>query len=110
MVSKALKAVQEEKKEDEDLVNFVFPKKVKNLSPIDELNIDLIQSVLNSEKENLLKSEDICQELVSILNDTEKISEILMKDKEESKKKEKKEKKRGIEPGPKKEKPEDDYQ
>ena len=110
MVSKALKAVQEEKKEDEDLVNFVFPKKDKNPSPIDELNIDLIQSVLNSEKENLLKSEDICQELVSILNDTEKISEILMKDKEESKKKEKKEKKRGIEPGPKKEKPEDDYQ
>ena len=40
MVSKALKAVQEEKKEDEQLVNFVFPKKVKNPSPIEELNIE----------------------------------------------------------------------
>ena len=59
MVSKALKAVQEEKKEDEQLVNFVFPKKVKNPSPIDELNIDIIQTVLNTEKENLLKSKDI---------------------------------------------------
>ena len=54
MVSKALKAVQEEKKEDEQLVNFVFPKKVKNPSPIEELNIDIIQTVLNTEKENLL--------------------------------------------------------
>ena len=109
MVSKALKAVQEEKKEEEQFVNFVFPKKAKNPSPIEELNIDLIQSVLNSEKENLLKSEDICQELVSILNDTEKISEILLKDKEETKKKEKKEKKKGADIGPKKEIPEEDY-
>ena len=109
MVSKALKAVQEEKKEEEQFVNFVFPKKAKNPSPIEELNIDLIQSVLNSEKENLLKSEDICQELVSILNDTEKISEILLKDKEEIKKKEKKEKKKGADIGPKKEIPEEDY-
>ena len=90
MVSKALKAVQEEKKEDEQLVNFVFPKKVKNPSPIEELNIDIIQTVLNTEKENLLKSEDICQELFNILNDTEKISEILIKEKEKTKKKEKK--------------------
>ena len=109
MVSKALKAVKEEKKEEEQLINFVFPQKVKNPSPIDELNIDLIQSVLNSEKENLLKSEDICQELFNILNDTEKISEILIKDKEDSKKKEKKEKKRGIEANPQKKIPEEDY-
>ena len=90
MISKALKAVKDKKKEEEQLVNFVFPQKVKNPSPVEELNIDLIQLVLNSEKENLLKSDDICQELVSILNDTEKISEILIKDKEELKKKEKK--------------------
>ncbi len=109
MVSKALKAVKEEKKEEEQLINFVFPQKVKNPSPIEELNIDLIQSVLNSEKENLLKSEDICQELFNILNDTEKISEILIKDKEDSKKKEKKEKKRGIETNPQKKIPEEDY-
>ena len=109
MVSKALKAVKEEKKEEEQLINFVFPQKVKNPSPIDELNIDLIQSVLNSEKENLLKSEDICQELFNIINDTEKISEILIKDKEDSKKKEKKEKKRGIEANPQKKIPEEDY-
>ena len=110
MVSKALKAVQEEKKEDEQLVNFVFPKKVKKPTAIDELNIDLIQLVLNSEKENLLKSEDICQELSNILNDTEKISEILIKDKEKNKKKEKKEKKeKKGEPGPKKDNPEEDY-
>ena len=109
MVSKALKAVKEEKKEEEQLINFVFPQKVKNPSPIDELNIDLIQSVLNSEKENLLKSEDICQELFNILNDTEKISEILIKDKEDSKKKEKKEKKRGVEANPQKQIPEEDY-
>ena len=109
MVSKALKAVKEEKKEEEQLINFVFPQKVKNPSPIEELNIDLIQSVLNSEKENLLKSEDICQELFNILNDTEKISEILIKDKEDSKKKEKKEKKRGIEANPQKKIPDEDY-
>ena len=109
MVSKALKAVKEEKKEEEQLINFVFPQKVKNPSPIEELNIDLIQSVLNSEKENLLKSEDICQELFNILNDTEKISEILIKDKEDSKKKEKKEKKREIEANPQKKIPEEDY-
>ena len=109
MVSKALKAVKEEKKEEEQLINFVFPQKVKNPSPIEELNIDLIQSVLNSEKENLLKSEDICQELFNILNDTEKISEILIKDEEDSKKKEKKEKKRGIEANPQKKIPEEDY-
>ena len=46
--------------------------------------------MLNSEKDNLLKSEDICQELFNILNDTEKISKILIKDKEEEKKSEKK--------------------
>ena len=110
MVSRALKAVKEGKKEEEQFVNFVFPQKVKNPSPIEELNIDLIQSVLNSEKENLLKSEDICQELVSILNDTEKISEILLKDKEELKKKEKKEKKRGGVPSISEKKlAEDDY-
>ena len=109
MISKALKAVKGKKKEDEQLINFVFPQKVKNPSPVEELNIDLIQLVLNSEKENLLKSDDICQELVSILNDTEKISEILIKDKEELKKKEKKEKKRlGLDVSERK-KSEDDY-
>ena len=109
MISKALKAVKDKKKEEEQLVNFVFPQKVKNPSPVEELNIDLIQLVLNSEKENLLKSDDICQELVSILNDTEKISEILIKDKEELKKKEKKEKKRlGMDVSERK-KSEDDY-
>ena len=109
MISKALKAVKDKKKEDEQLINFVFPQKVKNPSPVEELNIDLIQLVLNSEKENLLKSDDICQELVSILNDTEKISEILIKDKEELKKKEKKEKKRlGLDVSERK-KSEDDY-
>ena len=109
MISKALKAVKDKKKEDQELINFVFPQKVKNPSPVEELNIDLIQLVLNSEKENLLKSDDICQELVSILNDTEKISEILIKDKEELKKKEKKEKKRlGLDVSERK-KSEDDY-
>jgi len=109
MISKALKAVKGKKKEDEQLINFVFPQKVKNPSPVEELNIDLIQLVLNSEKENLLKSDDICQELVSILNDTEKISEILIKDKEELQKKEKKEKKRlGLDVSERK-KSEDDY-
>ena len=29
------------------VVNFVFPKKIKNPTPIDELNINLIQLVLN---------------------------------------------------------------
>ena len=109
MISKALKAVKDKKKEDQQLINFVFPQKVKNPSPVEELNIDLIQLVLNSEKENLLKSDDICQELVSILNDTQKISEILIKDKEELKKKEKKEKKRlGLDVSERK-KSEDDY-
>ena len=109
MISKALKAIQEEKKEEEQLVNFVFPKKVKNPSPIEELNIDIIQTVLNTEKENLLKSEDICQELFNILNDTEKISEILIKEKEKTKKKEKKEKKKNIDIEEEKEISSDDY-
>ena len=109
MVSKALKALKEEKKEEEQFVNFVFPQKVKNPSPIEELNIDLIQTVLNSEKDNLLKSEDICQELFNILNDTEKISKILIKDKEETKKSEKKEKKKGQDNTLKKQIPEEDY-
>ena len=63
MYSKALKAVKEDKKEDNQLINFVFPKKVKNPTAIDELNINLIQLVLKSEKENLLKSKDISTEL-----------------------------------------------
>ena len=109
MISKALKAMEEEKKEEEQFVNFVFPQKVKNPSPIEELNIDLIQTVLNSEKDNLLKSEDICQELFNILNDTEKISKILIKDKEETKKSEKKEKKKGQDNTLKKQIPEEDY-
>ena len=109
MVSKALKAMNEEKKEEEQFVNFVFPQKVKNPSPIEELNIDLIQTVLNSEKDNLLKSEDICQELFNILNDSEKISKILIKDKEETKKSEKKEKKKGQDNTLKKQIPEEDY-
>ena len=91
MYSKALSDVKEEKKEESQLVNFVFPKKIKNPTPIDELNIDLIQLVLNSEKDNLLKSDDISKELLNLLNDTEKISEVLLKD-EEKKKKNKKNK------------------
>ena len=47
MYSKALNAVKEGKKEESQLVNFVFPKKIKNPTPIDELNINLIQLVLN---------------------------------------------------------------
>ena len=82
MYSKALKNLKEDKKEESQLVNFVFPKKIKNPTPVDELNIDLIQMVLNSQKENLLNSNDISKELLNILNDTEKISEILIKDKE----------------------------
>ena len=82
MYSKALKNMKEDKKEENDIVNFVFPKKIKNPTPVDELNIDLIQLVLNSEKDNLLKSTDISKELLNILNDTEKISDILIKDKE----------------------------
>ena len=86
MYSKALKAVKEDKKEDNQLINFVFPKKVKNPTAIDELNINLIQLVLKSEKENLLKNKDISTELLNILNDTEKISEIIKKNKKEEKK------------------------
>ena len=59
MYCKALKSIKDEKKEQDEIVNFVFPKKVNSQNPIDELNIDIIQKVLNVEKENLLKSEDI---------------------------------------------------
>ena len=93
MYSKALNAVKEEKKKENQLVNFVFPKKVKKPTTIDELNINLIQLVLNSEKENLLKNKDIGNELLNILNDTEKISEILKKNEISEKKEEKKKKK-----------------
>ena len=93
MYSKALNAVKEEKKEENQLINFVFPKKVKKPAPIDELNINLIQLVLNSEKENLLKNKDIGNELLNILNDTEKVSEILKKSKAVEKKDDKKKKK-----------------
>ena len=94
MYSKALNAVKEDKKEESQLVNFVFPKKVKNPSPIEELNINLIQLVLNSEKENLLKNKDIGNELLNILNDTEKVSEILKKSKPKENKKDEKKKKK----------------
>jgi coatomer protein complex subunit gamma len=86
MYSKALKAVKDDKKEDNHLINFVFPKKIKNPTAIDELNINLIQLVLNSEKENLLKNKDISGELLYLLNDTEKISEIIKKNKTTEKK------------------------
>ena len=95
MYCKALKSIKDEKKEQDEIVNFVFPKKVNSQNPIDELNIDIIQKVLNVEKENLLKSEDISKELLATLSDTQKISEILMKSKDtkEGKKEDKKHKK-----------------
>ncbi len=43
MYSKALNTVKENKREENQLVNFFFPKKVKNPTPIEELNINLIQ-------------------------------------------------------------------
>ena len=91
MYYKALKGVTDEKNEDNQLVNFVFPKKVKNPTPVDELNIDLIQLVINSEKDNLLKSNDISKELMNLLSDTEKISELMKKSKttDDTKKKKK---------------------
>ena len=108
MYSKALSILKEEKKEDNQIVNFVFPQKIKNPTPIDELNIDLIQLVLNSEKENLLKSDDISKELLGILSDTEKISQVLIK--EEDKKKKKKSKSvSGSNANEKESKAEDDY-
>ena len=93
MYSKALNKIKEEKNEENQLVNFVFPKKIKNPTPVDDLNIDLIQLVLNSEKENLLKNKDISNELLNILNDTEKISDIIKKNKSKAKDKEGKKKK-----------------
>jgi len=93
MYSKALNEIKEEKNEENQLVNFVFPKKIKNPTPVDDLNIDLIQLVLNSEKENLLKNKDISNELLNILNDTEKISDIIKKNKSKAKDKEGKKKK-----------------
>ena len=109
MYSKALSIVKEEKKDDNQLVNFVFPKKNKNPTAIDELNIDLIQLVLNSEKDNLLKSDDISKELLNILNDTEKISEVLMKDEEKKNKKKKGKTTGGSKSNEKETKEEDDY-
>ena len=104
-----LSIVKEEKKDDNQLVNFVFPKKNKNPTAIDELNIDLIQLVLNSEKDNLLKSDDISKELLNILNDTEKISEVLMKDEEKKNKKKKGKTTGGAKSNEKETKEEDDY-
>ena len=95
--SKALNEIKEDKKEEAQLVNFVFPKKIKNPTAVDELNIDLIQLVLNSEKDNLLKNSDISNELLNILNDTEKISEIIKKNKSVSKAKDKEDKKKKVE-------------
>ena len=109
MYSKALSILKEEKKDDNQLVNFVFPKKNKNPTAIDELNIDLIQLVLNSEKDNLLKSDDISKELLNILNDTEKISEVLMKDEEKKNKKKKGKTTGGAKSNEKETKEEDDY-
>ena len=109
MYSKALSIVKEEKKDDNQLVNFVFPKKNKNPTAIDELNIDLIQLVLNSEKDNLLKSDDISKELLNILNDTEKISEVLMKDEENKNKNKKGKTTGGAKSNEKETKEENDY-
>ena len=109
MYSKALSDVKDEKKEESQLVNFVFPKKIKNPTPIDELNIDLIQLVLNSEKDNLLKSNDISKELLNLLNDTEKMSEVLLKDEEKKKKNKKTKKEPGKNADEKETKEENDY-
>ena len=109
MYSKALSDVKDEKKEESQLVNFVFPKKIKNPTPIDELNIDLIQLVLNSEKDNLLKSNDISKELLNLLNDTEKMSEVLLKDEEKKKKNKKSKKEPGKNADEKETKEENDY-
>jgi len=109
MYSKALSDVKDEKKEESQLVNFVFPKKIKNPTPIDELNIDLIQLVLNSEKDNLLKSNDISKELLNLLNDTEKMSEVLLKEEEKKKKNKKTKKEPGKNADEKETKEENDY-
>ena len=60
----------------------IFPESNKAYT-LNNLDIDVIQKVLKSEKENLLKSDNISLELSNILQNTEKISQIIKKTEKE---------------------------
>ena len=79
----------EENKESEsntkvnnNIVDFIFPIKKQGNNPLNnELDIDIIQTILKTEKDNLLSSNDIANELTGILGNPDKISQILIKNK-----------------------------
>ena len=59
------------------MANFIFPNNKTNPN----IDIDILQSILKTEKDNLLKTNSISNELNSMLNDPEKISHVLLKNK-----------------------------
>ena len=72
----------EKTNENNNIVDFIFPSKKKGNNPLNnDLDIDIIQTILKNEKDNLLGSDDIANELKGILNNPEKISQILIKNK-----------------------------
>ncbi len=83
------KAINNLDNEDENLknskiTNFVFPSfNEKENNFFNNLDVDIIQSILKVEKETLLNSENISDEITNILNNKEKVEEILIKNKKE---------------------------
>ncbi|MCQ2815994.1 MAG: hypothetical protein MJ252_01900 [archaeon] len=65
---------------------YVFADEMKQMP----LDIDIIQGILKTEKENLFKSNNISNEITNILKDPEKIGQILIKNKMNEKPKEQK--------------------
>jgi coatomer protein complex subunit gamma len=96
------KAINNLDNEDENLknskiTNFVFPSfNEKENNFFNNLDVDIIQSILKVEKETLLNSENISDELTNILNNKEKVEEILIKNKKELEKMENKKDKKKI--------------
>jgi len=75
---------EEENLKNSKITNFVFPSlNEKENNFFNNLDVDIIQSILKIEKETLLNSENISDELTNILNNKEKVEEILIQNKKE---------------------------
>ena len=74
--------IESNTKINNNIVDFIFPVKKQGNNPLNnDIDIDIIQTILKTEKDNLLSSNDIANELTGILGNPDKISQILIKNK-----------------------------